>query len=381
MCRLRRSDRTKSKGEKGETLSLLYIYGFFDDKEKLDRFIIDVANDLNAVSIKNDQIFCCSWTLQSKWYDPNIMGPNNIGKLLISLYENYFWKRSGINFKHYILFVRDVNKKIKNSININKKTTRHEHTFNVKDIDSKNFSLIKKTLECEISKQSERYGDINTDLLDDFLDEVVIVTGDRITNKEYISKITYDKFADIFEEKHIKEIFDEIKEFINNHKDIEITVDEIHSLDDMLKIGRDFSKDEIAKLLIKSYLDADFIKNKRIPNSEVSILKDGITNQESTELSEKISSEVINVLMNNHNQYHYWNMMNDIWKCIVENYNSINKLTNKESINHIYDILEADKYRKNFCLENSKYSEFTIKYFIMKLINIKMEQEKNKLFR
>ena len=96
---VRSSEKLRKSGSEAETKALLYLMNFRMDSDKIYYFVVDFFNDLTGM----DSMASKLWDMQSK--GAHNVGPNAIGKELVTLFKNYM---SELSFEAYILFVGSV---------------------------------------------------------------------------------------------------------------------------------------------------------------------------------------------------------------------------------------------------------------------------------
>ena len=207
---VRSSEKLRKSGSEAETKALLYLMNFRMDSDKIYYFVVDFFNDLTGM----DSMASKLWDMQSK--GAHNVGPNAIGKELVTLFKNYM---SELSFEAYILFVGSVTGSLRKDSSID--------IFGRSNIKESAIELIKKGLVEEGKAKEYIDNDTLTEKnIDDFLDKVLIVVDNDKKPSEYVKAIIKNHPNIIPEEKFQRAIamftnksedFETIKKIIDWH--------------------------------------------------------------------------------------------------------------------------------------------------------------------
>ena len=166
------------------------------DSDKIYYFVVDFFNDLTGM----DSMASKLWDMQSK--GAHNVGPNAIGKELVTLFKNYM---SELSFEAYILFVGSVTGSLRKDSSID--------IFGRSNIKESAIELIKNGLVEEGKDKEYIDNDTLTEKnIDDFLDKVLIVVDNDKKPSEYVKAIIKNHPNIIPEEKILDAIFNEIRD-------------------------------------------------------------------------------------------------------------------------------------------------------------------------
>ena len=252
---VRSSEKLRKSGSEAETKALLYLMNFRMDSDKIYYFVVDFFNDLTGM----DSMASKLWDMQSK--GAHNVGPNAIGKELVTLFKNYM---SELSFEAYILFVGSVTGSLRKDSSID--------IFGRSNIKESAIELIKNGLVEEGKDKEYIDNDTMTEKnIDDFLDKVLIVVDNDKKPSEYVKAIIKNHPNIIPEEKILDAIFNEIRDKQagkKNASSVENIV--IETTDEALNYGRHLTNNEIRLMTLQRIINSNPL-GKGIPASFVNI--------------------------------------------------------------------------------------------------------------
>lgn len=239
---VRSSEKLRKSGSEAETKALLYLMNFRMDSDKIYYFVVDFFNDLTGM----DSMASKLWDMQSK--GAHNVGPNAIGKELVTLFKNYM---SELSFEAYILFVGSVTGSLRKDSSID--------IFGRSNIKESAIELIKKGLVVEGKAKEYIDNDTLTEKnIDDFLDKVLIVVDNDRKPSEYVKAIIKNHPNIIPEEKILDAIFNEIRDKQagkKNASSVENIV--IETTDEALNYGRHLTNNEIRLMTLQRIINSN----------------------------------------------------------------------------------------------------------------------------
>lgn len=236
MYKFKTSEQNNEKATEFETKSLLYLLTKIKGHSKVDLFIIDCFNDVTGAS----EHYTDSWDVQSK--NVASLTPRTVGKALYTLFANFV---SDISFGHYILYLPQLKEAYINDIAL--------ESCDISNFKSTKVSAIKEGLMQEIERRNDPEI-INTKYskdVDEFLSKVIFVF-DHYGKSDYIKSIIEFKNLNRLDESFLVRIFDEIRTQQASKKIKCVFGEEVSSIQEAEKFGKNISRKDIELLDRKS---------------------------------------------------------------------------------------------------------------------------------
>lgn len=302
MYKFKTSEQNNEKATEFETKSLLYLLTKIKGHSKVDLFIIDCFNDVTGAS----EHYTDSWDVQSK--NVASLTPRTVGKALYTLFANYV---SDICFGHYILYLPQLKEAYINDIAL--------ESCDISNFKSTKVSAIKEGLIQEIERRNDPEI-INTKYskdVDEFLPKVIFVF-DHYGKSDYIKSIIEFKNLNRLDESFLVRIFDEIRTQQASKKIKCVFGEEVTSIQEAEKFGKNISRKDIELLVINRVIGNDLFSSKGIPLYFVSELA-GMDEEDIADLIQDCQAQISRTLFNKHNKKAFWLLLEEIIVSIEKN--------------------------------------------------------------
>lgn len=333
---VRSSEKLRKSGSEAETKALLYLMNFRMDSDKIYYFVVDFFNDLTGM----DSMASKLWDMQSK--GAHNVGPNAIGKELVTLFKNYM---SELSFEAYILFVGSVTGSLRKDSSIN--------IFGRSNIKESAIELIKNGLVEEGKDKEYIDNDTLTEKnIDDFLDKVLIVVDNDKKPSEYVKAIIKNHPNIIPEEKILDAIFNEIRDKQagkKNASSVENIV--IETTDEALNYGRHLTNNEIRLMTLQRIINSNPL-GKGIPASFVNIYNTWPPENQ-REMLEDCQRALCRALFNKNAADGFWRLFENTYRLIVEKPN--------DSVQNLFTMIRSIPDCVSRCPD---FDVLSLKYFI-----------------
>ena len=226
-------------GSDTETKALLYLMCRDDDADKVVGFFVDVFNDVTGTGMYGRKL----WDVQSK---KRRSQPGEIGQELVTLYKNYLSVFSE-SFQRFILFlggvssgVRDVDAESANAFAFDMKSRAQAGVLK---------GLLDESHRKTYMKPFVEQGLVNESSAQDFLTNVLFVIADE-GKEAYISDLLKDVPARSLEDRDLRGIFDEIRDYQSSKKNIKCEGIALSNPAQAFALGKTVSRDEVLKLAL-----------------------------------------------------------------------------------------------------------------------------------
>lgn len=302
MYKFKTSEQNNEKATEFETKSLLYLLTKIKGHSKVDLFIIDCFNDVTGAS----EHYTDSWDVQSK--NVASLTPRTVGKALYTLFANFV---SDISFGHYILYLPQLKEAYINDIAL--------ESCDISNFKSTKVSAIKEGLIQEIERRNDPEI-INTKYskdVDEFLPKVIFVF-DHYGKSDYIKSIIEFKNLNRLDESFLVRIFDEIRAQQASKKIKCVFGEEVSSIQEAEKFGKNISRKDIELLVINRVIGNDLFSSKGIPLYFVSELA-GMDEEDIADLIQDCQAQISRTLFNKHNKKAFWLLLEEIIVSIEKN--------------------------------------------------------------
>lgn len=302
MYKFKTSEQNNEKATEFETKSLLYLLTKIKGHSKVDLFIIDCFNDVTGAS----EHYTDSWDVQSK--NVASLTPRTVGKALYTLFANFV---SDISFGHYILYLPQLKEAYINDIAL--------ESCDISNFKSTKVSAIKEGLIQEIERRNDPEI-INTKYskdVDEFLPKVIFVF-DHYGKSDYIKSIIEFKNLNRLDESFLVRIFDEIRTQQASKKIKCVFGEEVTSIQEAEKFGKNISRKDIELLVINRVIGNDLFSSKGIPLYFVSELA-GMDEEDIADLIQDCQAQISRTLFNKHNKKAFWLLLEEIIVSIEKN--------------------------------------------------------------
>ena len=333
---VRSSERTRSSAAEHETKALLYLMNFRPDSDDIYYFVVDFFNDLTGM----DNMAVRLWDLQSK--GAHGVGPKEIGKELVTLFQNYM---SGLSFKAYILFVGSVSK----TLRIDPSLT----VFGIDNVKGSAIRLIKEGLRAEGEAKSYI---CNTDLtdanIDSFLQAVQFVIDDGKAPSDYVKAIIKNHPNIPSDEKVLTAIFNEIRDKQSSKKNVSrVEGLTIETTEDALSYCRHLTTNEIRALTLQRIINR-YPLGKGVPMSFLPIFNSWPPEQQN-DLFEECQMSWSRALFNKNAADDFWFLFENTYQLIVT--------YPKETVQELFARLKTVPNCVSRCHD---FDVFSLEYFI-----------------
>ncbi len=227
-------------GSDTETKALLYLMCRDDDADKVVGFFVDVFNDVTGTDMYGRKL----WDVRSK---KRRSQPGEIGQELVTLYKNYLSVFSK-SFQRFILFLGGVSSGVRDV------DAESANAFAFFDMKSRAQAGVLKGLLDESHRKTymkpfvER-GLVNESSAQDFLTNVLFVIADE-GKEAYISDLLKDVPARSLENRDLRGIFDEIRDYQSSKKNIKCEGIALSNPAQAFALGKTVSRDEVLKLAL-----------------------------------------------------------------------------------------------------------------------------------
>lgn len=302
MYKFKTSEQNNEKATEFETKSLLYLLTKIKGHSKVDLFIIDCFNDVTGAS----EHYTDSWDVQSK--NVASLTPRTVGKALYTLFANFV---SDISFGHYILYLPQLKEAYINDIAL--------ESCDISNFKSTKVSAIKEGLMQEIERRNDPEI-INTKYskdVDEFLSKVIFVF-DHYGKSDYIKSIIEFKNLNRLDESFLVRIFDEIRTQQASKKIKCVFGEEVSSIQEAEKFGKNISRKDIELLVINRVIGNDLFSSKGIPLYFISELA-GMDEEDIADLIQDCQAQISRTLFNKHNKKAFWLLLEEIIVSIEKN--------------------------------------------------------------
>ena len=302
MYKFKTSEQNNEKATEFETKSLLYLLTKIKGHSKVDLFIIDCFNDVTGAS----EHYTDSWDVQSK--NVASLTPRTVGKSLYTLFANFV---SDISFGHYILYLPQLKEAYINDISV--------ESCDISNFKSTKVSAIKEGLIQEIERRNDPEI-INTKYskdVDEFLPKVIFVF-DHYGKSDYIKSIIEFKNLNRLDESFLVRIFDEIRTYQASKKIKCVFGEEVSSIQEAEKFGKNISRKDIELLVINRVIGNDLFSSKGIPLYFISELA-GMDEEDIADLIQDCQAQISRTLFNKHNKKAFWLLLEEIIVSIEKN--------------------------------------------------------------
>ncbi|WP_407332117.1 hypothetical protein [Enterovibrio sp. 27052020O] len=318
MYTFRNTEITNKKSSDYETKSMLYLLGMRNDSNNIEIVIVDCFNDVTGV----DENFTLMLDVQSKNYSK--FNPAKIGESLFTLYDNFI---SNFKFDAYILFSQPFEKAYLLDSNLN--------SYNYENIHEKTKKRIEKKLREVIQKN---HCVIDEDSLGKFLLSVSFFNDDKPCS-HYIKSMVEFGSKKIIKDLTYQNIFDEIRNKQSSLKNSEIENITIEKPEDVIKLNRFITKNQIKTLIISRIIGvSDIFKSEGVPYPFLEVITKesiGFDGEVLKDLIFECNSNLSRAMFDKGTSHKFWKISEGI----------IKKITKEKSTN-IYEIYESIHIKK-----------------------------------
>lgn len=285
------TEQNVERGSEFETKTLLYLLGIDPESSEINFIFIDCFNDVTG----SDEHCEALWDFQSKGVKN--LTPRQIGKSLITLFENY---NCELKFRKYALFIPIPNQRYILNSSLNE--------FGIKNFD-KYRKEIREGVKAEYIRRNEsiNFGSDEDKRIDSFLDIVKFVV-DCIKKQDYVKNLISFKDKDLKPSEFYIAIFDEIRAVQSSKKAISIHKCTINCISDALSFKKHLHTHDITTLLINRLIGVDLFNRKSIPiefKSEV----DGLEKNEIRDLIQDCNIRISRAVFDKNSKNDFWNFL------------------------------------------------------------------------
>ena len=306
------TEQNNNKASEFETKSLLFLIGYYKDREKIKLLIIDAFNDVTGGNIDLSEL----WDVQSK--NHGVLNPKKIGRILVTLYKNFC---SDIDFNEYILFVPEISEDYLIS--------GDDKVYGISNFNEDTLKRIKAGLLDEVNKGKNDDDKIEVSDLIEFLNTAIIVEDRAEPSEQYVKSITKFRGNNLKDDAFYRSIFEEIRDRQTAIKNSYIEGIEINYPIDILAHKRHITSDDIQTLVINRVIGSDLFDFNSIPIPFLSEIRN-MDPQDIEDILLECNSNLSKAFFDKNGNREFWQISEIlITKCEADNNASIRDILNE----------------------------------------------------